>query len=234
MGNYGSVTVKGHPVQMAVTPIDVYQLLEDGHAYAAAGYFSLSYDRFSAFVDSVGGYATENVNEQIPTPVAPLSVSATDKTKFVITDFALGYRLGQWSLPGRQRSLTLGVYAGARYTFFSNKLTATASVAGATPLNANVFQSFAWADPLIGVRWSIPVLDSVSLDFRGDIGGFGNSSNLTWGLVSAVRYWLPWAPMSLHPYLAAGYRVVGYDRSNREDNIQMQIRGPLAGAGFVF
>ena len=76
--------------------------------------------------------------------------------------------------------------------------------------------------------------DSVSLDFRRDIGGFGASSNLIWGLVGAGRYWLPWTPMSLHPYLAAGYRAVAFDRASSEGNIQMLFRGPLGGAGFVF
>jgi hypothetical protein len=40
-GNYGSVTVKGTPhTHISVTPSDLYGLLEDGNAFAAAGYFS--------------------------------------------------------------------------------------------------------------------------------------------------------------------------------------------------
>ena len=233
--NYGSVTVKGRTAQISVTPSDLYGLLEDGNAFASAGYFSVSYDRFSVFADSVGGYAEESVNEQIPTRFCTLSLRARDKITFAITDFGLGYRLGQWSLPGRRRPLTLGVYTGTRWMYFGNQLNATGGVVhGVQGSGTNVFESFAWADPLIGVRWSVPVLDSVSLGFRGDIGGFGASSKLIWGLVGDARYWLPWTPWSIQPYLAAGYRVVAFERSSSPGSIQLQFRGPFSGAGFVF
>jgi hypothetical protein len=233
-GTYGSVTVKGHTARMAVTPSDLYGLLEDGNAFAAAGYFSVAYDRFSVFADSMGGYLEAAVNETIPTKFCTLTTRAEDKIKLAVADFALGYRLGQWSLPGRRRPLTLGVYAGARYMFFGNRLNATFAVAGGKSRSSSVFDSFAWADPMIGVRWSAPLLDSVSFDFRGDIGGFGASSQLIWGLVGTVKYWLPWTPMSIHPYLAAGYRAIDFDRSNEVGNINQQFRGPTGGMGFVF
>src|SRR5438445_669143 len=68
-GNYGTVTVKGNTAHINVTPSDLYGLLEDGKAFAGAGYFAASYDRFSLFVDSMGGYVSESVDEQIPTPL---------------------------------------------------------------------------------------------------------------------------------------------------------------------
>src|SRR5256885_1197359 len=127
-GNFGSVTVKGHTAQITVTPWDVYGLLEDGNAFAAGGYFAVSYDRFSVFADSMGGYAEESVNETVPTRFCTLSLRARDKVRFALADFALGYRLGEWSLPDRRRPLTLGVYAGTRYMYFGNKLNATGGV----------------------------------------------------------------------------------------------------------
>src|SRR5205823_9824826 len=52
------------------------------------------------------------------------------------------------------------------------------------------------ADRLIGVRWSVPVLDRLSLDFVG-----------------GVRYWLPWSPLpSIQPYLGLGYRLAAFER----------------------
>ncbi len=196
-GNYGSVTVKGHTADISVTPVDLYHLLEDGNAFAGAGYFALSYDRFSVFADSMGGYAEESVNETVPTKFCTLSLRARDKIKFVVTDFALAYRLGQWSLPYARRPFTLGVYAGTRYMYFGNQLNASGN-------------------------------------FRGDIGGFGASSDLIWGLLGTVRFWVPWTPVaSVHPYLDLGYRGIAFDRSKEAGSIDMQLRGPLAGAGFV-
>lgn len=236
-GAYGSITVKGTTVRVDVGTGDVLELLFDGDAFAAAGYFSLSYDRFSIFADSMGGYAEVSVAQTIPTPLCcTLTIDAKDKMKFALTDVGLGYRLGRWSLPRRRRPFTLDVYAGARVVYLSNELDAKAGVIHGAQRAANVYDSVDWADPLIGVRWSAPLLDNVSLDFRGDIGGFGTSSDLTWGLVGTLRLWLSWKPFDLNPYVAAGYRVLALDRPTKAGGgtVDLQMRGPVLGAGFVF
>jgi hypothetical protein len=234
-GTYGSIALKDTTVRIDVTPADVLDLLFDGDAFAAAGYFALSYDRFSVFADSMGGYADIGVFQSIPTQLCcTLTIDAKDRMKFVITDVGLGYELGRWTLPGRPRPLSLGVWAGARYVYLSNELDATFGVVQGAQGAANVSDSIDWADPLIGVRWSLPLLESVSIDFRGDIGGFTASSDLTWGLLGMVRLWIPYKPFDLTPYLAAGYRVVAFDRSPDAGSVDMQMRGPTLGAGFLF
>jgi hypothetical protein len=232
--NYGTATVDGTTVQIEVTPDDLLNLLFDGNAFAAAGYFALGYERIGAFIDSMGGYAEEAVNQTIPTQLCTLTVRAKDKIKFVITDFAVSYRLGEWTIPKRRRPLTLGVYAGLRYMHFGNELDVSAGAVGGAQKAGNVDETFNWADPLIGVQWSAPLHDMVSLDFRGDIGGFGASSDLIWGLVGTFKIWLPWKPFSLDPYLAAGYRVAAFDRSFTGGDIDLQFRGPTMGGGFTF
>src|SRR3989449_8800010 len=98
----------------------LYGLLEDGNAFAAAGYFSVSYDRFSVFADSMGGYAEESVTETIPTKFCTLSLRARDKIRFALADFALGYRLGGWSLPDRRRPPPPGGDSGTRYMYLGD------------------------------------------------------------------------------------------------------------------
>src|SRR5262249_44043154 len=149
-GNYGSATVKGHTAQIDDTPIDSYQLLEDGHAFASAGYMSARYDRWSLFADAAGGYVREGVTERVPTQLCTWSVAADAKLKCALSASALGYEVARWSLPDRQRPLTLGVYAGTRYMYFNAKLDASAGVAGGVQRAAHAVNSWAWADPLIG------------------------------------------------------------------------------------
>jgi hypothetical protein len=233
-GAFGSATVKGNTVQFAVTPGDLFNLLFQGNAFAGAVYFSAAYDRFFMFVDTDGGYLEASVNQRIPTQLCTLTVAARDKLFLNGTAVAFGYQLGQWTLPGRSRPFTLGVFAGTRYQHFGNHLSARVGVIHGAQAASNVSQAFNWADPMIGVRWSLPVLDSVSLDFRGTIGGFHASSNLIWGLLGHVKYWLPWKPYGLAPYVAAGYQVAAFDRSNSAGNIQLQFRGPMTGLGFTF
>lgn len=233
-GMSGSVTVKGRTASFSLSPIDIWQVVEDGNAFAASGYFALSYDRFEVFSDTFGGYGEVPIDEHIPTRFCTLAVRGRDKAKFVIGDVGFAYRLGRWTLPDRKRPLTLGVYVGSRYMYFTNQLNATGSVVGGVEKSANVFETFAWADPLIGIRFSAPLLDWLSLDFRGDIGGFGASSDLIWGISTTTKVWLPWEPFSLHPYLALGYRAINFDRSNGVGSINLDMNGPTAGAGFVF
>jgi hypothetical protein len=232
-GNFGTATVKGRTANIDVSVRDALDLATSGNAFTAAGYFSIAYDRWSVFADAFGGYAEASVSETIPTRFCTASVAGKAKIKPVLADFALGYRLGQWSLPGRRRPLTVGVYAGARYSFTGIRLNASAGVGGSSRSDS-VSRSFSWADPMIGVRWEVPVFDRVSLDFRGDIGGFGASSDLIWGLVGGARYWLPWTPWSTQPWLGAGYRAAAFDRTSGADSLDLQFRGPTGGMGFVF
>jgi hypothetical protein len=124
VGTFGSATVKGTTVQVDAPFSDLWNLLVGGNAFGAMGYLSVSYDRFSFFTDSVGGYAEVSVDQTIPTQLCNLTIRARNKAKFVIADFGLGYRLGQWSLPRLRRPLTLGVYAGTRYMHLANRLSA--------------------------------------------------------------------------------------------------------------
>ena len=234
-GTYGTIDVQGHTAHLDVTPYDLLDALFDGNALAAAGYFSVGYERWTLFTDVMGGGAKVTVDEDIPTDFCTLTVSAKDDMRFVVADFALAYRLGQWALPDRQRPFELGVYAGARYVHLGNDLSGGVAVVGGKRYGGDASDTINWADPIIGVRWSLPVMDTLSLTFRGDIGGFGASSNIDWGLVSDVRYWLSWRPWSTQPYLAAGYRIVGFDRSPTTGvEVDMQLRGPTMGMGFVF
>jgi hypothetical protein len=233
-GQYGSLKVGNNTVDVDVSPSDVLNLVFDGNAFAAAGWFALEYDRFSVFTDTYGGYAEVRVNEQVPTQLCTLSVRAKAKMKFVLGEVGFGYRLGEWALPERSRPVSLGVYAGARYSWLLTKVDATAGVVSGVQRAADVRESFAWADPMIGVRWSVPLLDWASLDFRGDIGGFGASSDLIWGLDGHVKVWLPWHFFDTSPYVIGGYRVSAFDRSGTDDELELQFRGPTMGAGFTF
>ncbi len=234
-GNFGTVGVKGRTAFVDVTVHDVLDIATDGNALTGTGYFSLAYDRWSAFIDAFGGYVEESTVQKIPTRFCTLCVAAKAEIRPVFVDFALGYRVGQWALPGRPRPATLGVYAGTRYMHFGAKLSGSVGVAGGFQGAGNVSEAFNWADPLIGVRWEVPLLARLSLDLRADIGGFGVSSELIWGLVGGVRYWLSWNPLGARTWLGAGYRAVSFDRDFGDGgNLTLDFRGPYGGMGFAF
>jgi hypothetical protein len=234
-GNFGALTVAGRTAIIDVTVKDLVDLATDGDALAAGGYFSVAYDRWSAFLDAYGGYANLNTTQKIPTRFCTLCIAAKAKLTPVIVDVAVGYRLGQWSIPKCVRPVTLGVYAGTRFMHIGSELKGSAGVVGGFQVSPNVEDAFNWADPMIGVRFEVPVYDRVTVAFRSDIGGFGVSSQLIWGIEGGMRYWLTWSPFSSHTWLDAGYRSITFDRDfGQRGNIDLAFRGPYVGLGFAF
>lgn len=63
-----------------------------------------------------------------------------------------------------------------------------------------------WVDPIVGGRWTVPLSEKVTLITRGDIGGFGAGSDLTWQALALVD-WQPWK----HASIVAGFRALYVD-----------------------
>jgi hypothetical protein len=234
-GAFGSMEVKGRTAAVDTTMGDVLTLLWHGDAFTAGGYFTARYDRWNGFLDAYGGFMNLHVNETVPTRFCTLKVSSTARLKPVIVEFAVGYELGRWSLPQRRRPISLGLYLGTRYTHLGTELDVSGGAVNGLQRSGNVSEGFNVADPMVGVRWEVPLLDRLSLDFRGDIGGLPASSKLTWGLVGDVRYWPDLSLFSAQPWLEAGYRVVAYEHEfGGNSALNLQLRGVLLGVGFAF
>lgn len=230
-GTFGTVEVKGRTAFIDDTVDDLVTLLFDGDTLAGAAYFAAQYGRWSAFVDAFGGY----VEQKAEAKVCCTSLDATVTQYPVVIDVGFGYRLGAWRLPERRRPLTLGVYAGTRIMHIGNDIRADVARAGVVARSLAVSKAFDWADPMIGVRWEAPLHDRLSLDFRGDIGGFGASSELIWGLVGGVRWWVPFSAGSSSPWLGLGYRAISFDRDfGPDDRVDLEMRGPYIALGFAF
>ena len=66
-----------------------------------------------------------------------------------------------------------------------------------------------WADPVVGVRWMTPLGEKWTLLVRGDIGGFGAGSDLSWQAAGFVDF-QPWKHVSIF----TGVRALGVDYEN--------------------
>lgn len=90
-----------------------------------------------------------------------------------------------------------------------------------------------WVDPILGIHLRLALAESVTLDFRGDIGGFGVGSKLTW---QAFPY-VSWRVAKIVS-LQAGYRVlsIDYEHGSGTDRIRFDVveLGPQVGITFLF
>jgi hypothetical protein len=84
-------------------------------------------------------------------------------------------------------------------------------------------------DPILGAQGAFELGESWRFGLRGDVGGFGAASTLTYQVVGMFRWEFAdaWG-------LDLGYRLIGYDITNSGTTLDMQIHGPLIGVDFRF
>jgi hypothetical protein len=88
-----------------------------------------------------------------------------------------------------------------------------------------------WLDPFIGGRWIWTFTQGWSLIARGDIGGFGVGSDLSWQASGLIE----WQPFHYVSFLA-GYRALNIDYEDGSGNdffkFDATVHGPLLGVNF--
>lgn len=114
------------------------------------------------------------------------------------------------------------------------KLTTTNPVNGtATVRTASADAS--WVDPMLGLAWSAPVHDDWRVALRGDVGGFGIGSDLSYQLLATAR-WQSSGSLGV----VFGYRLIGFDYEDGNRNSRgyqrydLTEQGPLVGLTIAF
>jgi hypothetical protein len=115
--------------------------------------------------------------------------------------------------------------AGVRYNNLSGEIRG--------PFGRNPSESQDWLDPIVGATVSVPVGRNLSLALRGDVGGFGIGSDLTW---QAYPH-LDWSFMPTAS-LQTGYRWldVDYETGSGADTFRYDVltQGPQMGVTVRF
>lgn len=92
-----------------------------------------------------------------------------------------------------------------------------------------------WVDPLIGLKYSLPFRDAWRLDLRGDVGGFGVGSELSYQLLGTIA----WQSQG-NAGIVFGYRLISFDfedgqRGTRHyERYDLSEQGPLVGVTWQF
>lgn len=86
-----------------------------------------------------------------------------------------------------------------------------------------------WVDPIIGFRSRAYLTDWLFVIARGDIGGFGANSELTWQAFAGAG-----AQISRWAAFVAGYRAIGYDYDQAGFSYDITTYGPVAGFELSF
>jgi len=121
--------------------------------------------------------------------------------------------------------VTIEGLGGVRYVYFETEID--------TALASGRSRDDDFLDPLVGARCQWVITEGFWLAARGDIGGFGIGSDLSWQLVGTIG-WDPSEGVSV----LAGYRLLDIDytdgEGNQEQRLDLQFRGPTIGVMFRF
>ena len=139
---------------------------------------------------------------------------------------------------GKDTTLAVDLRAGGRYMYLKGTLDVDVQVRGTGRigpfqlppivggLSRDMGGSRDWLEPLVGTVLTLDVNDRLSLIARGDIGGFGVGSKLTWQVAGAVEY-----KIGKCVSVSAGYRLLDIDFSEGSGRnkfaFDVQMRGPF-------
>ena len=158
--------------------------------------------------------------------VGPFSTTAEIVSELTIIEFGALYRLAEgeaWSFD---------VLAGGRYFNVTAEVDVFFPIIGVA---IDVDKSRDWIDPIVGGRYKRDLTEKLSFLISGDIGGFdvGNSSELTWNILSVLGY-----NFSPKTTLWFGYRHfdIDYEDGSGSDLFALDVAfsGPIVGLQWRF
>lgn len=162
-----------------------------------------------------------NLNEEVTPGKLILSGEVTGKQ--LIWELAGLYRVAPYFEIG----------AGSRMNNVQAGIEASRKVipAGSEDVSADISKT--WVDPILITRLTADLKDKWIFQFRGDAGGFGIGSDLTWQLQGYAGY-----SFSKLFQLSAGYRIISidYDKGTDKDRFIFNVdeSGPEIKLGFNF
>lgn len=147
-------------------------------------------------------------------------------------DLAASYRFDMAS-PASGIHWWVEPYIGLRYAYLKQELDLTVDFANFGEPQRILGGDEEWLEPFFGGRITMQVHERLQVLLRGDFGGFGIGSDLTWNVLGGVDY-RPWKRFSFK----LGYRVYGIDYETGSGNdrfgLDSTLHGPVLGATIHF
>lgn len=204
----GDQTVKGRKVDLDVPFNEIFDNLNGALTFHFEG---LHKSRWGFFSDL--NYIVLNPEES--SPLGDIEIDFTE----IMFELAGFYR---WS----EGPHTIDGLGGLRYSSMDVDLDFPGPV-------LDTDQRKDWVDPYFGLRWNWMLAEKWTTKLRGDIGGFGIGSDLTYNLVGLVDF-KPWKHVSLF----GGYRVLYQDYSTGSGSSKFAydatMHGPVLGLNITW
>jgi hypothetical protein len=223
-GVHGDLTVHGVTAPVDVSIGKTWDIFTHDLEFAAIGQVEATCGNWGALANGV--YADVSPGARIR------NLTFDGDLSLAIIDLAVTYQCdGLGAAICLPQGARIEVLAGVRY----NLLSAGITVTGPRGNSATADGTRDWWDPIIGIRVRYPVNECLTLQVRGDVGGFhiGNASHFTWNIEATAEY-----RTSDRCSIFAGWRWLDIDYThgsgNREFAYDVLLSGPMLGLAVRF
>lgn len=191
------------------------------HMYAAA-IGKIKYERVS-FVFDITYVNYKSFGTTTQNPNLPQELSANTTAKQWVSDLFIAYLF-----PSTSRTTRVDIYGGGR--LWNLDLEATVLEANGNTKKQPGYSN-SWLDPVIGVNAEYVLSKDMKWGAwtKGDIGGFGVNSQMTWQMNVGLAYMIsPNWPLTL------GFKYLGVNYYKNNLNWTVNEYGPTLGIGFKY
>ncbi len=209
----GTTGPQGFPAEIDAGFDDIFDILE----MAAALQFEARKGRWGIIADAF--YAELGTSGTLP---GPLETNVNLDFEQFLGELVAFYRVSE------SAESYVDLYAGIRHNSLTLELEATSD---GPILDRKDTRSGdkSWTDPIIGIRTQWDINDQWYFVGRGDIGGFGVDSDLTWNVQASLGY-----RFNESVSLEVGYRYFDTDYSENNFIYDVAQSGALIGVNFTF
>ena len=134
---------------------------------------------------------------------------------------------------GRRISPRFEALVSVAYLDLSADLEANIQLPGQAQIRRTASKGASWVDPLVGLQFNTPINDDWDFMLRGDIGGFGIGSDLTYQLLTTIHW-----QANERFGVVFGYRLLSFDYEDGSgaDYLRFDLteQGPLIGVTISF
>lgn len=218
----GKVTVGDYSTSSSMSFSDIMKNLQVGGLM----HMEARKDRLGFFVDPIYLKMREDKTLSAVSSGAaqPTTRDITATIETWLVEFGVIYQAGKWKLGEKDaaRSASLDIYGGGRYWYMHSSLDTSGP--------ANPTSTVDFVDPMIGLSFNTDLTERVVLNLRGDIGGFGVSSDFSWSAAALFGYRFT---RDITGFL--GYRALYLDyKTSDSPRFKVTMQGPITGIQFAF
>ena len=183
----------------------------------------------------MGAYRAENNTWSMTADVTYMGLGASQRSErgFVKGDVDVDQLTVMGTVGRRLTEHLEGLFSLAYFDLSTDLQVATTAPISGEVTTRNASAGASWVDPLVGLQYSLPINYAWRLNLRGDIGGFGIGSDLSYQVLANVRW-----QANDTVGVVVGYRLIAFDYEDGKDrNYQrydMTEQGPLVGVAVSF